>query len=50
MFGRISFVINLALAGLGLGFFLVVLGAVKLGSALMIGGALVAYLLFMLWV
>ncbi len=50
MFGRISFLINLLLAGIGLGCFLAVLGAVKLGSALVIGGALAAYLLFMLWV
>ena len=50
MFGRISFLINFLLAGVGLGFFLAVVGAVKLGSALMIGSALVAYLLFMLWV
>jgi len=50
MFKSIGFLVNVLLASAGVGFFLVMLGAVKLGSALLIGGALLAYLGFMLLV
>jgi len=48
MLKKIGFWINVLLASVGIGFLLAMLGAVKLGSALLIGGALLAYLGLML--